>query len=265
MEKVEQLLREGDLEQALKQLQEQVKKNPANASYRTFLFQLLAVLGQWERALTQLNVAGELDAANLAMVQAYREVLACEVFRKSVFKGEKSPLIFGDPQPWIALLLEALKLHAQQEYAKSEQMRQEAFEQASVVAGSVNGTEFEWIADADSRIGPVLEAIINGRYYWVPFDRIRSIQLEEPTDLRDLVWMPAHFMWTNQGEAYGFIPSRYPGSEENSDNLIKLGRKTEWNSLSETIFVGQGQKMLTTNIDDYPLLELREIQFKEAN
>ncbi|MFO1349473.1 MAG: hypothetical protein U1F68_01835 [Gammaproteobacteria bacterium] len=36
-------------------MQEQVRKNPANAKYRVFLFQLLAVLGQWERALNQLN------------------------------------------------------------------------------------------------------------------------------------------------------------------------------------------------------------------
>jgi type VI secretion system protein ImpE len=265
MDKVEQLLREGDLSGVLKQLQEQVKKNPANASYRTFLFQLLAVLGQWQRALTQLNVAGEMDAANLAMMQAYREVIACEVFRKSVFSGVKSPLIFGDPQPWIALLLEALKLSSQQEYEKSAQVRAEAFDQAPTIAGSINGVEFDWIADADSRIGPVLEVIINGQYYWVPFDRISVIHLEEPTDLRDLVWMPAHFMWTNQGEAYGFIPARYPGSEDNEDNLIKLGRKTEWQSLSDEFFVGQGQKILTTNIDDYSLLDIREIKFKTAD
>ena len=46
---------------------------------RVFLFQLLCVLGQWERALTQLNVAAELDAQALAMAQMYREALQCEM------------------------------------------------------------------------------------------------------------------------------------------------------------------------------------------
>ena len=40
--------------------------------------------------------------------------------------------------------------------------------------GSLNGQPFEWVADADSRLGPVMEAIINGRYYWVPFARLAS-------------------------------------------------------------------------------------------
>jgi type VI secretion system protein ImpE len=73
MSLAEQHLQEGNLNEALIQLQNQVKKDPANAKLRTFLFQLLAVLGEWDRALTQLNVSGDLDAANLAMVQTYRE------------------------------------------------------------------------------------------------------------------------------------------------------------------------------------------------
>ena len=31
-------------------------------------------------------------------------------------------------------------------------------------------------------MGPVLEAVINGRYYWVPFHRIQSINIEVPED-----------------------------------------------------------------------------------
>ena len=50
------------------------------------------------------------------------------------------------------------------------------------------------------RLGPVCEAIINGRYYWVPFDRLSRIDLEAPVDLRDVVWMPAHFQFANGGE-----------------------------------------------------------------
>ena len=66
MNLAEQHLQEGRLQEALAELQNQVRKDPANPKLRTFLFQLLAVLGEWDRALTQLNVAGELDAANLA-------------------------------------------------------------------------------------------------------------------------------------------------------------------------------------------------------
>ena len=60
-------LREGKLDESLADLQERVRKDPANANHRIFLFQLLAVLGDWNRAATQLKVAGQLDAGTLAM------------------------------------------------------------------------------------------------------------------------------------------------------------------------------------------------------
>ncbi len=187
----EDRLREGDLNESLRQLQEQVRKNPANAKYRVFLFQLLAVMGQWDRAMNQLNIAGELDAGTLAMVQTYREALRCEVLRGEIFAGRRSPLVFGAPEEWFALLLEAQRLLAQGSGDQAGAMRERALEAAPATPGTIDGAPFEWIMDGDNRLGPVLEAIVNGRYYWVPFQHIRSIQVEEPEDLRDLVWMPA--------------------------------------------------------------------------
>jgi len=64
----EQSLAEGDLEHSLSALMDKVRNDPSNVENRVFLFQLLAILGQWDRALTQLKVVGELDAITLAMV-----------------------------------------------------------------------------------------------------------------------------------------------------------------------------------------------------
>ena len=65
MQQAEELLRQGKLSEALAQLQEQVRAQPDQADLRVFLFQLLAVLGNWERAMTQLNVAAEMDGQKL--------------------------------------------------------------------------------------------------------------------------------------------------------------------------------------------------------
>ncbi|HMQ12074.1 MAG TPA: type VI secretion system accessory protein TagJ, partial [Candidatus Competibacter phosphatis] len=176
----EQSLREGRLQEALAELQAQVRKEPANAKYRIFLFQLLAVLGQWERASNQLNVLEEMDPESLPMVQTYREALRCELLRAEVFAGRRSPLIFGDPEPWMALLLEALQLTAGGHHAQAQTARDQAFEGAAATAGALDGQPFEWLADADPRLGPMLEAVINGRYYWVPWQRIRTLALEQP-------------------------------------------------------------------------------------
>ena len=102
-------------------------------------------------------------------------------------------------------------------YSEAVDLRTQAFELAPAISGSIDGVAFEWLADADSRLGPVLEVIFNGRYYWIPFQQIQYIELEAPVDLRDVVWMPAQFTWVNGGTASGLIPTRYPGAENSED------------------------------------------------
>jgi type VI secretion system protein ImpE len=257
----EQALKNGNLEQALADLQQLVRKDPSNAKHRIYLFQLFSVLGQWERALTQLNVLADMDASTLEMVQTYRETLCCEVLRSEVFTGQRSPLILGEPEPWLALLLEALRLTADQQYSHANDLRQQAFEAALPTSGTVDDVEFDWIADADSRLGPVLEAIVNGKYYWIPFTRISIVRITPPEDLRDLVWTPANFTWSNGGETVGFIPTRYSGSEQSSESSIRLARKTEWTELGDAAFIGLGQRVLSTNENDYALMDIRDLHF----
>jgi len=263
-----ELLRGGDLDRALAELQDQVRHNPADFKNRVFLFQLLVVMGQWDRALTQLNVAGELDAEALAMVQTYREALRCEVFRQQVFAGKRVPVVFGQPQAWVAHLIESFRLLATGKSAESQPLREQAFEAApgragTIASGEKEGERFEWIADADPRFGPVLEGIINGRYYWIPFENIHLLQIEPPTDLRDVAWMPAHFQWTNGGETVALLPTRYAGSESSPDPQIRLARKTDWSEAAAGLYVGMGQRMLATDAGEYPLMEIRKITFDE--
>ena len=255
----EDSLKNGDPVAALARLQEQVRARPEDARLRVFLFQLLCVLGQWERALNQLKVASDLDPAALAMAQIYGDAVRCEAVRSQVFEGRRSPMIFGEPEQWLALLIESLLVSGQGEAARAEELRQRAFDEADTSAGDINLQPFEWIADADSRLGPVLEAVINGRYYWVPFARLSRVTLEAPADLRDVVWMPAQLEFENGGQSVALLPARYPGSEGSPDGLIALGRKTVWEEVAGNAHRGLGQRLLTTDAVDVPLLELRTL------
>ena len=84
--------------------------------------------------------------------------------------------------------------------------------------------------------------------------------VEPATDLRDLVWVPAQFVWENGGQAAGHIPTRYPGTEHSADGKLKLSRKTEWLD-KQGVHAGLGQRVLATNTSEYPLLEIRTIEF----
>src|SRR5262245_54597494 len=260
----EQSLREGRVAEALAELQDRVRKSPENPEYRVFLFQLLCVLGEWERARTQLKVLGELAAGSLPLVHVYGAAITCELLRQEVFVGARTPLLLGEPLPWVAPLIQALSEAAQARAAEAAALRADAIDTASAVPGEIDGHDFDWIADADSRLGPVCEAILDGRYYWVPFERIRSIRLEAPSDLRDVVWMPAHLRLTNGGEPAALIPARYPGSESDADGLIRLGRKTEWDEVAPETFHGRGQRMFATNEGEYALLSVRRLELGGA-
>jgi type VI secretion system protein ImpE len=260
----EERLKAGELDAALSDLQAEIRRQPVNARYRIFLFQLLSVLGQWERALNQLKVIGEIDVSALPMVHTYREAIRCEVLRERVFAGAATPLVVGEPTRWLALLIEALRLTALGDYDRARPLREEAFALAPATAGAVNGTSFEWIADADTRLGPVIEAVMNGAYYWVPFDQLRAIRIAEPVDLRDMVWAAAELDWPNGGTTVALVPTRYSGSEANADASIRLARGTDWLEPEASVFIGLGQRTLATDSGEYPLLEVREIALETA-
>jgi type VI secretion system protein ImpE len=253
----EDLVRQNQLPEALAALQEQVRADPASVKLRVFLFELLSLLGDWDRAGKQLAVLKDLDASTLALVHTYQDGLLCEKLRAQVFAGATSPLVFGEPSPWVAGLVESLKLQANNA-SLSRQLAQ-AYEEAPALSGTLNGDPFEWIADADARLGPVLELIVNGKYYWVPFSRIQKIHIEEPENLRDKVWMPANFIWSNGGEGFGLIPTRYVGSEQSEQANIRSAGATDWQEIDEGMYTGLGQRVLATDANDYPIMDVRDI------
>ncbi len=255
------LLAARDPRAAIERLKQEVRKAPREASLRTFLFQLFCIFGEWTRALTQLGVAAELDPSALPMAEAYRTLIRCEMLREGVFAGTRTPTVFGHPQPWMPLLLEANRALAAGFPEAAAALRDQAFEDAPTVPGTADGVAFDWIADADPRLGPVLEAVLDGTYYWIPMQHVAALAIEPPADLRDQVWLPATFTWTNGGEKLGFIPVRYPGSAT-ADPALAMAWRTDWHELGEgdaAWSLPLGQRMFTTGDVDLPLLDLRSL------
>lgn len=259
--------RQQTLQQQLESLQAAIRRDASDASLRVHLFQLLCVMGNWTRALAQLQVCAQLDAKALPMAQTYREAIRCESFRAKVFTGKRTPQVMGTPPEWIGPLIEALK-YDESDAPMASKLRAKALEGAEPVPFTVDGVSCEWLADADSRLGPVCEVIVNGQYYWLPLESCSGISLEKPTDLRDLVWVPAEIMLPNEGRVPALIPARYPGTAEsmaaNADQL-KLGAVTEWFERGEDTWFGLGQRLWTSDQNDYPLLDTRLVNRSAAN
>lgn len=252
----EELFKAGQLDESLSALQNEIRKAPADPKLRIFLAQLLMIDGTWDRAHNQLKVVGEMSSEAHLLAAIFRPLIELEAFRKEVFSGLRSPLIFGEPNPYMGKLVQALSASPEE----AENLRAAALDEAPASSGKFNGQPFEWIMDADSRLGPMLEVAIERKYYWMGIHHLKSITANAPTDLRDLIWMPAVFELVNGGEVSGFLYVRYPDTEKSEDANIRLSKVTQW--LDEPGGnIGIGQRLLATDQEDLALLELRQMEF----
>ena len=92
--------------------------------------------------------------------------------------------------------------------------------------------------------------------------RVSKLHTEKPPDLRDLIWLPAEVEWTNGGKLMVMMPARYPSIEGISGSCL-LSRQTDWLAHSGDIVEGTGQRIFATDQNDYPLLQVRSIEFDE--
>jgi type VI secretion system protein ImpE len=134
-------------------------------------------------------------------------------------------------------------------------------EERPSVSGAFNGQRFEDFRDWNDFTGPALELIARNKYAWLPFSQIRRIEIDAPAHLRDLFWTPARIEAEDGTVGEVFIPALYVNSHEHPNDLVKLGRMTDWKQIGEDLFVGFGLRTFLVDEGDEALLEARRIEF----
>ncbi|MDE8653701.1 type VI secretion system accessory protein TagJ [Novosphingobium album (ex Liu et al. 2023)] len=257
----DQLLRDGDVDGARVALVDIVRTRPGDDQARMFLFQLLAVNGEWDKALKQLNALVQVASQAQLLGVTYGQAIAAEEQRAAVFAGTAEMALLAGHGGWAEGVARAITLFARGDGPGGIRARDEAFDAAPDLAGSMDGHPFEWIADADSRFGPTMEAIVAGRYGLIPFDVVESIRSEGPRDLRDTVWYPVEIAFRSGHSGAAFLPARYPGSEASANPAHKLGRLTGWIA-RDWGDEGLGQRLWTlSDGSERGLLDVRDIAF----
>jgi type VI secretion system protein ImpE len=210
-----------------------------------------------------LHLSAHVVTGSLVLARAYREAIRCEVLRAEVFAGKKKPFLMGEPAQWLACLIDALA----HEGTAARDLRARALDEAPATAGHMGEHRFEWLADSDTRLGPVCELLTHGSYYWLPFDAIAQIGLEPVQDLRDLVWLPCEVTLRQGTALQGFMPVRYPLVPAD-DDATRLSRRTQWSPLDSGSsdpadasghVAGHGQRTWVTDTEDFPMLQARKL------
>ncbi|MBL0938796.1 MAG: virulence protein SciE type [Gemmatimonadaceae bacterium] len=220
----------GQLDAAIAQLLEELRSHPADAVRRTFLFELTSFAGEWERALRQLDVLAKAGHMAEAGTLLYRSAVHNERVREHMFDTGDLP---SDPAP-------------------------------EPVRGTLNGTPFSSLRDADPRIGARLEIMAGGRYLWLPFAHLAAVTMEAPARLRDLHWAPARVVVgpsiRDQELGEVLLPALTAGAWRHADDAVRLGRATDWVDLPDGDFAPVGQKILMVDERPVPLVDVRELR-----
>ena len=229
------LYRAGKLDEAIQALGASLRDNPTDSQRRTFLFELLCFAGEYDRAEKHLDALAQGGKNAQLGALLYQGALHAERTRQEMFRTGSYP---RGPAP-------------------------------NDVSGTLNGQQFSSLSDADPRIGARLEVFAAGQYTWIPFAQLTSIRMEGPKRLRDLLWAPAIVRpapgATRQYElGEVLIPALAPLSAQHEDREVRLGRVTAWEELPDGEQVPVGQKLLLVDGEEFPLLEVRELEIHPA-
>jgi type VI secretion system protein ImpE len=248
----------------LADVEAKVRSDPAQVTYRWELFQLLCVLGQWERAIQQLQVCARQQPEQLATAHACRDLIRAEKMRAKVFAGSVAPGFLVEPPPWVQGLVDALSLTAHGDIESADRMREAALDDAQSIDARFDQTQVEWISDSDSRLGPVCEIITAKYYRWLPLADIARWQVDRPATLLELVWAPCTLTLRDSSAVRGFLPARYPSSPDD-DDALRLGKRTVWREVGRTAVIGMGRKTWATSAGDFSVFELASCEFGAAS
>lgn len=256
MNEADELLRAGDLDGARRVLVEVARRDPGDVPTRLFLWQLLAVAGEWAKAKTQLATLAQLSPEAQMLSVVYGQALDAEEQRAAVLRGDARAPIHGG-SAWAEGVAQALEHEGRGEHDQARACRDAAFAAAPDTLGTLDGAPFEWIADADPRFGPTVEAIIGGRYGLLPFEAISLLSSEGPRDLRDLVWYPVELTLKAGPRIAALLPVRYPGIPEAGPE--RFARATDWTDAGH----GIGQRLWSTSDgEDHELLAVRSVELR---
>jgi type VI secretion system protein ImpE len=250
----------GDLKQAVAAALEDVRNHPEDVGRRGLLAELLCFAGELERADRQLDALGHQEPQVAVGVALFRHLIRAEQARQQFFAEGRLPEFLDQPAPAVRLHLEA-SIHLREgRPAEAAQLLAQAEEQRPHAKGTCDGQAFDDLRDLDDLVAPVFEVLTsNGKYYWIPLERVDLVEFRPPARPRDLLWRRAHMVVRGGPDGEVYLPTLYAGTAAAADDRARLGRVTEWQGGGGAPVRGVGQRTYLVGEDARPMMEVKEI------
>ncbi|MDR2260471.1 MAG: hypothetical protein LBE06_05955 [Azoarcus sp.] len=230
------------LAQEIEQISVAIRAEPLKASHRLALAQLRLVQGEYQKALQQLQLACQFDAELAPEAQLIRMLVRAEQTREAVFAGKILPDLLAPAPAWLESMIEALR-QSGEEAARARRAALAAAPASKGNHGEGPPAAFEWIADGDERLGPMIEIILGGTYYWAPFEIVESLRIPPPKRAMELVWAPVDLKLTGHPAKIAYMPTRYPSPARGDSDARLTGAETVWHESPGGTWYGAGRRV----------------------
>lgn len=262
--KAGELFREGALQAAIEAANAPVKAAPADTGARILLAELLLFAGNHERADTLLDATSTIDPAAALVVAEFRQLLRAEMARRQVLAEGRPPEFLGQPTPTQAHLLQALVALRAGDQAAAAEAVQAAEAARPAITGRRDGVEFADFRDADDlSIGNFEVLTTTAKYFWIPAERVESIEFHPAKRPRDLFWRRCTMVVRDGPDGDVYLPALYPPELLPADAVVpdplRLGRATEWTEAAPVR--GIGQRVYMVGEEAVPVLQLATLDF----
>jgi type VI secretion system protein ImpE len=186
-----------------------------------------------------------------------------EIARQQFFREGRLPEFLSEPSPVLRLHLDASIAIRDNQPQEATELLAQAEAQRTQVPGTSDGTAFDDCRDLDDLTAPFLEVLTStGKYYWVPFQNIESLQFAPAERAMDLLWRTATLSVTDGTDGNVYVPVLYAGTCEQPDNQLRLGRGTDWLGGDGSPVRGIGQRMWLLGDEAKPIMQLHAITFQ---
>jgi type VI secretion system protein ImpE len=258
-------LETGNLKAAIEAVTQEIKASPMDSTRRIALFELLCLAGDLDRAEKQLDVLEQQRAPTDLSVQIYRNCLKAERGRRLFFSKGTQPYFLTPPPRYIEMHLDGVDRWRNGDVKEAAVLLGRAEEERAALAGVTSGEKFEDFRDCDDLTAPVLEVIVHDKYTWLPLEHVKTLQVKPPKQLRDFMWAPVQLQSVSGMTGELFAHSQYWGSHTHSNDLVRLGRRTEWEQPDENLCCGYGLRLFLMDGEDKSLFELGSIEFGDSS
>ena len=263
-----ELFQEGKLSEAIDAAIASVKANPADMNVRYFLAELLCLAGQWERADKQLDTVFQQADDKAVHVILFRHLIRAEIARKQFFTEGRIPEFLFEVPDFLRLHLDASIAIREGNLSDAATVLEKAEAQRPRVAGKHISSDddelsFAEFRDLDDLTSSFFEVITStGKYYWVPIDKVKSIEFNAPRRTQDLIWRCVAMEVDDGPEGEVYLPTIYAGTSDQDDEQLKLGRGTDWLTPDPGPVRGLGQRMFLLGDEDRPIMQLSKLVFE---